>query len=143
MPDTKASTAGLWQRWADLWNGKGGAAELAAPGFTVHAALIDGSPSSALRGPGGLAAMVAQTRAAFPDLAFTTEVGPLRDGDYLIGRWRADGRYAGGFPGATAGAGTPVAFTGTDILRLSEGLLAEYWLNGDTLDLLRQLGAVT
>jgi hypothetical protein len=68
---------------------------------------------------------------------------PRPDGDFLIGRWRADGRYAGGFPGATAGAGTPVAFTGTDILRLSEGRLAEYWLNGDTLDLLRQLGAVT
>jgi predicted ester cyclase len=87
----------------------------------------------------GLAAMIAQIRGAFPDLTFTTEVGPLRDGDFLIGRWRADGHYAGGFPGATAAAGTPVAFTGTDILRLRDGRLAEYWLNGDTLDLLRQL----
>jgi SnoaL-like polyketide cyclase len=106
MPDTK-NTAELWQQWADLWNGKAGASELAAPELTVHAALIDGSPSSALRGPDGLAAMIAQIRAAFPDLTFTTEVGPLRDGDFLIGRWRADGHYAGGFPGATAAAGTP------------------------------------
>jgi predicted ester cyclase len=142
MPDTTTNTAALWQRWAGLWNGQGGAPGLVAPEFTVHAALIDGSPSSALSGPEGLAAMIAQIRAAFPDLTFTTEVGPLRDGEFLIGRWRADGHYAGGFPGATAAAGRPVAFTGTDILRLRGGQLAEYWLNGDTLDLLRQLGAV-
>jgi predicted ester cyclase len=141
MPDAAGNTAGLWQQWADLWNGKAGPAALVAPEFTVHAALIDGSPSSALRGPEGLAAMIAQTRGAFPDLTFTTEVGPLRDGDFLAGRWRADGHYAGGFPGATAAAGTPIAFTGTDILRLRDGRLAEYRLNGDTLDLLRQLGA--
>jgi predicted ester cyclase len=143
MSNAAKNTADLWQQWADLWNGKAGAAELAAPEFTVHAALIDGSPSSALRGPEGLAAMIGQIRAAFPDLSFTTEVGPLRDGDFLIGRWRADGHYAGGFPDATAAAGTAVAFTGTDILRLSDGRLVEYWLNGDTLDLLRQLGAIT
>jgi predicted ester cyclase len=86
--------------------------------------------------------MIAQIRALIPDLTFTTEVGPLRDGDFLIGRWRAEGHYAGGFPGAAAAAGTPIAFTGTDILRLSDSRLAEYWLNADTLDLLRQLGAV-
>jgi len=111
-------------------------------GGSVHAALIDGSASSTLRGPEGLAARIAQIRAAFPDLTFTTEVGPLRDGEFLIGRWRADGHYAGGFPGATAALGTAIAFTGTDILRLSGGRLAEYWLNGDTLSLLRQLGVV-
>jgi predicted ester cyclase len=142
MSETTANTAELWQQWADLWNGKAGTSELVAPEFTVHAALTDGSPSSALRGPEGLAAMIAQIRAAFPDLTFTTEVGPLRDGEFLIGRWRADGHYAGGFPGATAAVGTAIALTGTDILRLGGGQLAEYWLNGDTLDLLRQLGAV-
>jgi predicted ester cyclase len=142
MSEATASTAELWRQWADLWNGKAGTGELVAPEFTIHAALVDGSASSALRGPEGLAAMIAQIRAAFPDLTFTTEVGPLRDGEFLIGRWRADGHYAGGFPGATAAAGTAIAFTGTDILRLSGGRLAEYWLNGDTLDLLRQLGAV-
>jgi predicted ester cyclase len=142
MADATKNTAELWAQWVDLWNGKAAAPQLAAPEFTIHAALIDGSPSSALRGPEGLAAMIGQIRAAFPDLTFTTEVGPLRDGDFLIGRWRADGRYAGGFPGATAAAGTPIAFTGTDILRQRDGRLVEYWLNGDTLDLLRQLGAV-
>ena len=142
MANAATNTAELWRQWADLWNGKPGTGELVAPEFTVHAALIDGSASSALRGPEGLAAMIAQIRAAFPDLRFTTEVGPLRDGEFLIGRWRADGHYAGGFPGATAAAGTPIAFTGTDILRLSDGWLVEYWLNGDTLGLLRQLNAV-
>jgi hypothetical protein len=41
-----------------------------------------------------------------------------------------------------AAAGTPIAFTGTGILRQRDGRLVEYWLNADTLDLLRQLGAV-
>ena len=75
-------------------------------------------------------------------LSASAPQGPLHDGDFLIGRWRADGHYAGGFPGATAAEGTPIAFTGTDILRRHDGRLVEYWLNGDTLDLLRQLGAV-
>jgi hypothetical protein len=71
MPDAAKNTTGLWQQRADPRNGKAGAPELAAPELaapelTVHAALIDGSPSSALRGPEALAAMTAQIRAAFP-----------------------------------------------------------------------------
>ncbi len=41
---------------------------------------------------------------------------------------------------ATAPAGTPVAFSSTDILRVEDGCLAEYWINSDTLLLLTQVG---
>ena len=42
-------------------------------------------------------------------------------------------------PGAAAPAGTPVSFTGIDLLRVEDGQIAEYWLNADTLGLLTQL----
>ena len=32
-----------------------------------------------------------------------------------------------------------VTFHGTDIVRISDGLIVEYWLNADTLDLMTQL----
>jgi hypothetical protein len=34
-------------------------------------------------------------------------------------------------PGASAVPGTPVAYTGTDILLVVSGLLTEYWHNSD------------
>jgi hypothetical protein len=42
-------------------------------------------------------------------------------------------------PGASAPAGTPIDFTGTDLLRTEHGRLSEYWLNSDTLQLVTQL----
>lgn len=35
--------------------------------------------------------------------------------------------------------GTPVAFTGTDVLRIADGRLAEYWVNSDIHVLLADL----
>ena len=43
-------------------------------------------------------------------------------------------------PGGTAAPGSPVDFTGTDILRIEGGLLAEYWLNSDVHVMAAQLG---
>ncbi len=82
---------------------------------------------------------IAQTRSAIPDLTFTIEVGPIVDGDQIALRWIAEGTYAGGMPGATAPAGTPITFTGTDLLRIEHGQVAEYWLNADALGLVTQL----
>lgn len=84
-------------------------------------------------------AWIGQTRAPFPDLRFAMQVAPLVDGRYVSVRWTATGTYAGGFPGAKAGPGTEVVFTGTDTLRISDGRFVEYWVNSDTLRLLTQL----
>ena len=74
-----------------------------------------------------------------PDLRFTVQVGPIVDGDRIALRWRAVGSYAGGMPGAAAPIGTPVDFTGTDLLRVRRGRIAEYWVNTDVHVLLAQL----
>jgi len=43
-------------------------------------------------------------------------------------------------PGSTAPAGTRVR--GNDIWRAEGGLISEYWLSDDGLDLMQQLGAI-
>lgn len=68
-----------------------------------------------MAGPQGLIGWIPQTRAAVPKA-----VTP-------------------GIPGATAPAGTPVAFTGTDVLGVLEGKLAEYWVGSDMHVLSAQL----
>ena len=45
-------------------------------------------------------------------------------------------------PGAGAAPGTVVSFGGIDILRVADGLVAEYWLNDDLLSLMQQIGAI-
>jgi predicted ester cyclase len=129
----------LLDDWLALWNGDYGVADRAlAADFTVHAALLDGG--SELHGRDAMVGWIEQTRAAFAELEFRIEVGPIAGGDHVALRWVATGTYGGGFAGATAAAGTPVRFTGTDILRVSGGELAEYWVNSDVHVLLTQLG---
>ena len=90
-----------------------------------------------------LAPSVALLRKALGEPAFTLEVGPIIDGNLICGRWHLQGQYAGGMPGATAAPGSRVDFTGTDILRIDNGLLAEYWLNSDVHVMAAQLGMTT
>ncbi|GAA2493778.1 ester cyclase [Winogradskya humida] len=134
----------LVNSWLHLWNGDyAGAEEFIAPEFRVHAAMMDGGDGSAVNSPEALVAWIAQTRAALPDLTFAIEVGPIADTDRIALRWRAQGSYAGGMPGANAPVGTKVDFTGTDILRTDNDRIAEYWVNTDIHVLLTQLQFVS
>jgi predicted ester cyclase len=83
--------------------------------------------------------LVTQLRSLMSDLVFRVEVGPIIDGEYVVVRWVAGGNYGGGVPGAGAPVGTAVTFRGTDILRVADDKVVEYWLNADTLDLMTQL----
>jgi predicted ester cyclase len=130
----------LISEWLQLWNGDlDRAAEIVTPTFRLHAAMLDGSSDSDVSGSDGLAAWIAQTRAAFSTLTFTIEVGPIAQDDLTALRWIATGTYGGGFPGATADIGTPIEFTGVDFLRLVDGRIDEYWVNSDIHVLLAQL----
>jgi predicted ester cyclase len=135
-----ATIAGLVGGWLQLWNGDlGRAREIVTPTFRVHAAMMDGGDGSAVSGPDSLAGWIGQTRAAFADLTFTIMVGPIVQNDLVALRWSAEGTYGGGFPGATAEVGAPVAFTGTDLLRVADDRFVEYWVNSDIHVLLAQL----
>ena len=134
----------LYRRWMlELWNGDlSVAAEIVTDDFVVHQARADGAASEEVRGPEAVARMVREGHAPFDELTFRIEVGPVVEGDMVAARWLGRGRYRGGMPGATAAAGTPVAFGGIDLLRARDGRFAEYWVSSDGLQLMAQLGAL-
>ncbi|SDZ47636.1 ester cyclase [Herbiconiux ginsengi] len=138
-PDRDAATR-LVTNWVALWNGDYALAdEIISPDNRVHAAMFDGGDGSAVAGVSGMKDLVGQMRSLMSDLDFSVEVGPVVDGDHVVIRWVATGHYGGGIPGAGAPVGTEVSFHGTDILRVENTRVVEYWLNADTLDLMTQL----
>lgn len=104
----------LYKRWiGELWAGQPVAAEIVTDDFVGH------WPDREIHGPTALEQIVNETRNMLSDLAFTIALGPLRDGDFVAGRWVGRG----------SGPDGPVTFTGNDILRLAPGgqRFAEYW----------------
>ena len=70
-------------------------------------------------------------RTAFPDLHFWGAADLIADGDYVVGRWEGGGTHAGpafhdfllgALPAAT---GRTMHFTGTTVLPLQDGKIAE------------------
>lgn len=107
-----ATAKRLYARWiGELWAGRRIAAELAAPDFIGH------WPTREVRGPDQLQSMVDQARSTLRELQFVVEVGPMFDGDMIAARWIATG----------SGNAGPARFTGNDLLRISDGKIAEYW----------------
>lgn len=129
----------LWQDWMNLWNGDYALGKIISSNFRLHAVMLDGSSDTSIKNSEGLIQWIKQVRSAFRDMKFTTQVGPLLSGEYIIGRWIATGVYQGGIPGAKADTGTVITFTGTDILRIHKGKIVEYWINADTQSMLSQL----
>ena len=140
MPN--AANAALANPWKDLWNGDLAVTnKIIAEDFVAHAAPLTGTGTDEIHGRDALNQWVSGIRAILPDLSFVMDVGPITDDDYLVLRWKAQGTYGGGFPGAAPDAvGRHVAFTGTDTLRIVDGKLAEYWANADSLLFFQQLG---
>ncbi len=134
----------LYRRWMlELWNGElAVATELVTDDFVIHQARADGAGSDERRGPEAVVQLVRDGHAPFDGLTFEIEVGPVVEGDLVAARWAGRGRYRGGIPGATAAAGTPVAFGGIDLLRARGDRFAEYWVSSDGLALMGQLGAL-
>jgi predicted ester cyclase len=138
----RASNAALAEPWKDLWNGDLTLTDkIIAEDFVAHAAPLTGTGSDLIRGREALNGWVSGIHAILPDLSFEIEVGPIADDDHMAVRWRARGTYGGGFPGASPDAvGREITFTGTDTLRIANGMLAEYWANADSLLFFQQLG---
>ena len=93
-----------------------------------------------LYGPDGVGLVVAESRAAFPDLHVTID-DLIADGDRVVRRFTLRGTQAGWFMAFPA-TGRRVAVAGIGIDRLDDGKLVESWVNLDVLGLLLQLGAV-
>jgi len=76
---------------------------------------------------------------AVPDYNVTID-DQFAEDDKVVTRWTARGTHKGKFQGI-APTGRQVSVTGMTISRYVGGKIAESWVELDTLDLMRQLGA--
>ena len=85
-------------------------------------------------------------RAAFPDLNFWGTADLIAEGDYVVGQWQGGGTHTGpafsdflvgSLPAAT---GRKMRFTGTTVLKVIDGKIAEEIGLDDGVTALTQLG---
>src|SRR6185295_17187075 len=117
--------------------------ELAAPDMLLQYSLHEPR-----RGRGDIKAFMSDFRAAFPDLNFWGAADLIAEGDYVVGRWEGGGTHtgpafsdflAGSLPAAT---GRKMRFTGTTVLRIEKGRIAEEIGLDDGVTALMQLGLI-
>jgi predicted ester cyclase len=115
--------------------------DLAAPDM-----LLQYSLHAPRRGHKDIKAFMSGFRAAFPDLNFWGAGDLIAEGDYVVGRWEGGGTHTGpafsdflvgSLPPAT---GRKMRFTGTTVLRIEKGKIAEEIGLDDGVTALQQLG---
>ena len=132
-------------RWfTDFWGATCNLAivdELAAPDM-----LLQYSLHAPRRGHGDIKAFMAGFREAFPDLSFSGAADLIAEGDYVVGRWEGGGTHTGPafsdflIGSLPAASGRKMHFTGTTVLRLQDGKIAEEIGLDDGVTALQQLG---
>jgi predicted ester cyclase len=117
--------------------------DLAAPDM-----LLQYSLHAPRRGHEDIKAFMKGFREAFPDLNFWGAADLIAEGDYVVGRWDGGGTHtgpafsdflAGPLPAAT---GRKMSFTGTTVLRIENGKIAEEIGLDDGVTALQQLGLI-
>ena len=117
--------------------------ELAAPNI-----LLQYSLHAPRRGREDVRAFMNGFREAFPDLSFSGVGELIAEGDYVVGRWQGGGTHTGpAFSDFLAGAlpaasGRKMRFTGTTVLRIANGKVAEEIGLDDGVTALTQLGLI-
>lgn len=85
-------------------------------------------------------------REAFPDLSFEGAAELIAEGDFVVGRWKGGGTHTGPAFGdflvgsLPAASGRKMYFTGTTVLRVENGRIAEEVGLDDGVTALQQLG---
>jgi len=141
--DNKA-LVGRWFKefWGNPWN-PAIVDELAAPDM-----LLQYSLHAPRRGRADVRAFMIGFRAAFPDLSFAGAADLIAEGDYVVGRWVGGGTHTGPafsdflLGGLPAASGRKMRFTGTTVLRVKNGKIAEEVGLDDGLTALMQLGLI-
>lgn len=140
--ETNKALVGRWftEFWGSQWNPKV-IDELAAPDM-----LLQYSLHAPRRGRADIHAFMLGFRQAFPDLGFTGAADLIAEGDYVVGRWVGGGTHtgpafsdflAGSLPAAT---GRKMHFTGTTVIKVVNGKIAEEIGLDDGVTALTQLG---
>ena len=110
--------------------------------------LLQYSLHEPLRGREDIKAFMTGFREAFPDLNFWGTADLIAEDDYVVGRWEGGGTHTGpafndfligSLPAAT---GRKIHFTGTTVLRVKDGKIAEEIGLDDGVTALQQLGLI-
>ena len=126
--------------WGNPWNPKI-IDELAAPDMLLQYSLHEPR-----RGREDVRDFMHDFRAAFPDLKFWGAADLIAEGDYVVGRWEGGGTHTGfGIQRFLTGSlpvasGRKMRFTGTTVLRVENGKIAEEIGLDDGVTALTQLG---
>jgi steroid delta-isomerase-like uncharacterized protein len=111
---------------------------LMAPDAINHELEIFGP--SAARGPEAVRQFIRVFRSAFPDLRVSV-IDQIGDGDRVVTRWKMEGTQKNRLMGIEA-SNRSISIEGIRIDRIANGRIVETWNRWDTLEMLRQLGAV-
>ena len=141
--DNKA-IVGRWftEFWGNPWNPKI-VDELGAPDI-----LLQYSLHAPRRGREDVKAFMTGFREAFPDLSFAGAADLIAEGDYVVGRWVGGGTHTGPafsdflVGSLPAASGRKMRFTGTTVLRVENGRIAEEIGLDDGVTALMQLGLI-
>ena len=133
---------GRWFKefWGNPWNPKV-VDELAAPDI-----LLQYSLHAPRRGREDVKKFMTGFREAFPDLDFWGAADLIAEGDYVVGRWEGGGTHTGPafsdflIGSLPAASGRTMRFTGTTVLRVANGKIAEEIGLDDGVTALQQLG---
>jgi predicted ester cyclase len=125
-------------------------------GKTVNLAVVDdiAAPDMLLkyslhaprRGRADIKAFMTDFRAAFPDLNFWGTADLIAEGDYVVGQWEGGGTHTGPafndflVGSLSAATGRKMRFTGTTVLKVIDGKIAEEIGLDDGVTALTQLG---
>jgi predicted ester cyclase len=117
--------------------------ELAHPDIRFEYSL-----HSPLRGRDQVRRFASEFRAAFPDLGFSGTADLIAEGDYVVGQWEGGGTHTGDafsdlpVGSLPAGSGRTMHFTGTTVIRVQDGMIAEEIGLDDGVTVLQQLGLI-
>jgi steroid delta-isomerase-like uncharacterized protein len=133
--ENKAAVRHFWEDHLITGN-----ATLCEKEFAPDAVNHDPSSPPVPPGPEGIAQLITQYRAAFPDL--TATIGDMiAEGDKVAYRLTFRGTHQGELMG-TPTTGKQVTYTGLGIDKVVNGKIMEMWLNFDALGMLQQVGGV-
>jgi steroid delta-isomerase-like uncharacterized protein len=120
-----------------VWNGRN--VDLVEEFFTEDC-VVHNLPPGLPPGQDGVRENLTRTLDTFPDFALIIE-DTVSEGDRVAVRMTFTGTHLGGFYGMPA-TGKSFTMPAMAIARVAEGKIAEWWQLGDTLGLLRQIGAM-
>jgi predicted ester cyclase len=110
--------------------------------------LLQYSLHAPRRGRADVKAFMNAFREAFPDLSFAGAADLIAEGDYVVGRWVGGGTHTGPafsdflIGSLPAASGRKMRFTGTTVLRVTNGKIAEEIGLDDGVTALTQLGLI-